>query len=384
MRSLTILAALCLAQPSNGGARRGTPEWRAMNRRVAHDRVRAQYLRDEEVSLLKGLTNIERRIRQRNKEKKRLQRRLSTLEARLDRLQSRRGISRTQLEGLRVIAGQRAAAMLRLRQASVGRMMARIVDPQGQYDPVAARQLRDRFRFAFSYDRGLLTEARTVDASVREIEDALLEERAQRATARAQLESEIQESELLKEERRALLEAVRTERKAAERMVRELAKAAHQLGDEMGRIHGRRPAPESVPGGFRAQKGRLPWPTAGRVEVTFGKRVDPRSDVVLVSNGIDIRARQNEPVRAVFGGKVAFADRFEGYGNMVVLAHDGGYFTVYAHLESFGGTVGGGMAQHQVLGFVGDTGSTKGPYLYFEVRHGRKPIDPLRWLVDDT
>ncbi|MEL6186271.1 MAG: peptidoglycan DD-metalloendopeptidase family protein, partial [Myxococcota bacterium] len=272
---------------------------------------------------------------------------------------------------------QRSAAMIRLRRTSIGRIVDRM------RDPVEAQQLRERFRFVLRHDAGLLKGARVADAAVVEAEEGLAEKRASRAVARAKLETEIEEEALLEEERKALADAVRTERVAAERLVRELVSASRRLEDEMTRIRGDAPAPEPARGGFRAQRGRLPWPAAGRVEVTFGKRVDPGSGVVLVSNGLDLRAPQSAEVRAVYEGRVVYAGPFEGFGRMVILSHPGGFFSLYAHLESFAVRVGHDVAQFQLLGFVGDTGSTKGAYLYFELRNGRTPVDPLRWLVND-
>lgn len=373
-----LLFALVLAQGQPADLpRRGTPEWRAMKKRIAYDRVRARYLRDEEASILKGLQGIERNLDARRKAMQKLAREIAALDVRLSALEDQRRFSKAALDEFRRQAGQRAAAMLRLRRESIARIVHRI------QDPLEAQQLRDRFRFVLAHDAGLLRGARVADAAVLEAEEGLAEERAARAVTRAQLEIEIEEEALLEEERKALAEAVRTERVAAERLVRELASAARRLEEEMTRIRGDAPAPEPAPGGFRAQRGRLPWPTAGRVEVTFGKRVDPGSGVVLVSNGLDLRAPQSAEVRAVHDGRVVYAGPFEGFGRMVIVAHAGGFFSLYAHLESFAVRVGTSVAQYQLLGFVGDTGSTKGAYLYFELRDGRTPIDPLAWLVDN-
>lgn len=348
-----------------------------MKRRIAYDRVRARFLRDEEASILKGLREIERRLTARKQEIRDLEARLAALDARLEILRARRAGSQARLSELRARAGRRAAAMLRLRRTSIARLVERV------RNPVRARRLRDRFRYVLEHDRGMLAAAREADEGIRAAEAALALERQAREATKARLTEEIEETALLEAERAALAEAVRSERKAAERLVRELADAARLLEAEMGRLRGQAPAPEALPGGFSAQRGRLPWPTVGRVEVPFGKRVDPRSDVVLVSTGIDLRAASGTAVRAVFGGRVAYADWFDGFGRLLVLAHDGGFFTLYAHLESFAARAGARLQQHQVLGFVGDSGSTKGSYLYFEIRDGREPVDPLEWLVDD-
>lgn len=248
--------------------------------------------------------------------------------------------------------------------------------------PVDARRMKDRLRFVLAHDAEMRGEARAAAARARAAEVALERERSAQAAAKEALKEELEDERLLEEERRALARAVREERRVAERLARELSAAAKRLEAEMTRIRGRGPAPEPAPGGFGAQRGRLPWPVEGRVEVAFGKRVEPSSNVVLESKGIDIRAELSAPVRAVFSGEVVYADRFEGFGKVVIVGHGDGWFTLHAHLSSFAASVGAEVAQHQVLGFVGETGSVKGPYLYFEVRRGQTPVDPLRWLAD--
>src|SRR5262249_15466529 len=100
-----------------------------------------------------------------------------------------------------------------------------------------------------------------------------------------------------------------------------------------------------------------------------------------VQKGIDIRAPIASTVRAVFDGDVAFAGWFEGFGRLVILEHPGGYYTLYAHLESLEVSKGMHVNAYQVVGLVGDSGSTKGAYLYFELRRGRDAVDPLEWLA---
>ena len=157
--------------------------------------------------------------------------------------------------------------------------------------------------------------------------------------------------------------------------------AARKLDAELDVIRGQGPAPAPAPGGFAAQRGRLPWPVVGSVEVPFGKRVDPDTGVVMTHKGVDVRARLTEPVRAVFAGKIAYQGTLDGYGRTVILDHDAGWYTVHAHLESFAGPAAAPVEAGQVIGFVGDSGSLKGPYLYFEIRQGKAAVDPHVWLA---
>jgi septal ring factor EnvC (AmiA/AmiB activator) len=80
-------------------------------------------------------------------------------------------------------------------------------------------------------------------------------------------------------------------------------------------------------------KGRLLLPVRGTLEKKYGPYVDQKLNVSLYHKGIDIRAPEGAAVSSVFDGKVVYADWFSGYGKVVILDHDGGYFTLYAHLR---------------------------------------------------
>jgi len=116
------------------------------------------------------------------------------------------------------------------------------------------------------------------------------------------------------------------------------------------------------------------------VAVAFGKVVDPRFNTVTVQNGLDLSAPAGAPVHAVAPGRVVHAGWFKGYGNLVIVDHGDGFHTLVAHLASMRTAQGEDVEAGTVLGTVGDSGSLKGPYLYFELRKGGKPVDPAPWL----
>ena len=87
------------------------------------------------------------------------------------------------------------------------------------------------------------------------------------------------------------------------------------------------------------------------------------------------------PVRSVAPGLVRLAGWFRGYGKIVILDHGDEYFTVLGHLEEIRVDVGDRVTSGDVIGTVGDTGSLLGARLYFEIRHGGEPQDPVDWLL---
>jgi septal ring factor EnvC (AmiA/AmiB activator) len=128
-------------------------------------------------------------------------------------------------------------------------------------------------------------------------------------------------------------------------------------------------------------KGSLPWPAEGPVRVPFGRRKHPRFDTYTVQNGIVIAVPEEAEVRAVHEGSVVFAERFRGYGLMVVLDHGGKHHSLYAHLTEAKVREGDRISAGQALGLAGAS-ETAGEGLYFEIRFQGKPEDPLDWLRD--
>jgi septal ring factor EnvC (AmiA/AmiB activator) len=131
---------------------------------------------------------------------------------------------------------------------------------------------------------------------------------------------------------------------------------------------------------FSTLAGSLCLPASGPITSRYGQKVHPKFGTVIMQNGIEIGAVAGAPVRAVAPGTVRFADWFRGYGNLVIIDHGGGWFTLYAHLANINVSVGQQVGKNKVIGSVGDTGSMTGANLYFEVRHHQQPQDPAAWL----
>jgi septal ring factor EnvC (AmiA/AmiB activator) len=129
---------------------------------------------------------------------------------------------------------------------------------------------------------------------------------------------------------------------------------------------------EPVTSGFAASRGRLLFPVAGRSDVRPARREGADGP------GLEIIAPHGAPVRAVFGGRVAFADRYGAYGRIVILDHGDHYYTVSGNLGAVDVRVGDELSAGERIGSVGDDGH--GPMLYFEIRHGSQTIAPQPWL----
>lgn len=368
LSALTLLAVAAPGGPS-------LPEWTAMQRRLAHDRLRVRFLRREELTVKQGLKELDTDIGKKDESIEELEEAADGTRDRIEELDRRIEGIEGRLAKLREAAGRRAAAMVRLRRTSLASVLDKATTPGD------TRRLRDRLRRVFEYDAKLVGSVRTASAQDREARTTLETELSKLQDTMDALEAEIEEANLLREERGALLDAISKERRASGRLLAQLLRTSRRLRAELGVVRGSRPAPERAEGGFDRQKGLLPWPVSGTVEAIFGKSVDPDSGMVVVQRGIDIRAPQSEVVRAVFDGEVVYAGRLAGLGRVMILDHDG-FYSIYGHLERFHARRGARVAQFQVIGLVGDSDSIKGAFLYFELRQAKDAIDPLKWLAD--
>lgn len=131
----------------------------------------------------------------------------------------------------------------------------------------------------------------------------------------------------------------------------------------------------------RERPKQLLWPVVhGRFERGFGLTRRLRKD--LPHNGVDIAAAAGTPVRAVARGLVVYSDTgLKGYGNCVMILHDGGVISLYAHNRSATVQAGQWVERGEQIALVGQTGYAWGPHLHFELRDHGQLRDPLRSFV---
>jgi septal ring factor EnvC (AmiA/AmiB activator) len=226
-------------------------------------------------------------------------------------------------------------------------------------------------------DRELIAETRRQREVLDVAERRIREQRIRQKRLTEQVRQRREEAEQARARQMDALKLIHREEALHRRAIRELRAARRRLAGVVKAIEGKRSAAR----GFRSWKGRLKPPVDGaRVEVPYGLRVDPRFKTKTRHQGVDIRAQAGAKVKAVYPGKVAFAEPFQGYGLLVILDHGGGYYTLYAHLGRFLVAKGDKVSQGKAVGTLGNTGSLKGPYLYFEVREGGRAVDPQKWV----
>ncbi|MGI9311523.1 MAG: M23 family metallopeptidase, partial [bacterium] len=128
----------------------------------------------------------------------------------------------------------------------------------------------------------------------------------------------------------------------------------------------------SIPNGF---------PTESTVITSrYGPRIHPVTKVRHFHNGVDIRAKGHVPVYATADGIVRAADHSRLSGNRVVVRHNFGFESYYAHLHKLQATPGDVVRKGDVIGLSGNSGQSAGPHLHYEIRYLGKPLNPSAFL----
>lgn len=200
------------------------------------------------------------------------------------------------------------------------------------------------------------------------------EERQRLTTRRGQLEGKRQERWALIEKLDAEMEGKQSER---ERLTRD----RERLQALFAKLSQQQEGKTTVPldgAGFAALKGDLPWPLQGRLVSRFGQ---PRAGGRLKWHGLLVQADPGSPVRAVFSGRVVFADWLRGFGHLAIIDHGNGYMTLYGHADRLTKSAGGAVEAGEVIAQAGRSGGVQTSGLYFEIRQAGDAVDPLGWLA---
>ncbi len=178
------------------------------------------------------------------------------------------------------------------------------------------------------------------------------------------------------EEKQRMLQRVQTQKDLYEQALKEMRKAENRLASTLAtttRTNGQKGQ------GFQLTKGKLSPPVWGEVVSRFRDSSANDGDMTF-ANGISIATGERTEVYAVYEGTVLFADTMRGYGKMIIIDHEGQYFTVYARLDAIRVRQGDPITQGQIIGTTGSTDTLFGSGLYFEIRHDAVAEDPLLWL----
>lgn len=128
---------------------------------------------------------------------------------------------------------------------------------------------------------------------------------------------------------------------------------------------------------FNSMKGKLPWPIKGLVAHGYGSERIPGK---LKRYGLEIRAKEGAPIKAIHSGRVVFADWLRGYGVLMIIDHGNGYMSLYGHNQALLKEQGDWVHAGENIATVGRSGGQSRSSLYFEIRQQGQTQDPIKWL----
>ncbi len=186
------------------------------------------------------------------------------------------------------------------------------------------------------------------------------------------------------EEKERLLRSIESEKRLCFQAIQVLEKDAFRLqlmaGWHQDQVGPPMPGDLESSGRFEAQRGRLPWPVRGTVASAFGLQRDGTFQTTTQNTGVEIRVKAGAEVVSVAAGTVLHSSRLRGYGNFLLLEHDGDYYTLYARLSEILVSPGDKVRRLQIIGRIGQDEPIDVPRLHFEIRKGKNSLDPLEWL----
>jgi septal ring factor EnvC (AmiA/AmiB activator) len=378
---LACLVALA-ALPVLVGAAAVDRDLEGIKKKIEKEKKGLSRLEDRESSVLDSLEKIQTELDKRTREIKLANSKLSVIARDLAAKQAEAERIADSIAARLELLRQRAAALYRWQRTGTP-----LVVLNGNVSLSRLMQRQRYLQAALSFDRELLAKLEDENRRQTELRDELAEKREELAEQKQSLGAAKQAIRKEAQKKQTLLTSVRREKQTRLRALREMQAAAQRLEKMMEEIARRalvkpRQLPSGPPpgSGLAALRGRLEWPVRGRVSAPFGKFRHPEFSAEIVRKGIDIDAPEGGEIKAVEKGRVVYAERFSGYGNMVILDHGERYYTIYGHLAEIVKKNGESVTRGEVLGRAGESDSLAGAKLYFEIRKDGHSLDPVPWL----
>ena len=299
-----------------------------------------------------------------------VRKRLAESDAALERL------SKERAAGEAALRKQRDVLAAELRSAYVGGRQEQFKLLLSQEDPAALGRMLVYYSYFGRARAAKIAEIQGIVAKIDEDARAEAAERERLAALEAESRQQLSAVDAARDERSRALKAVNAQIRNRNDSIAKLKREAASLEKLIADL--RRAMSDLPPTGgqaFEKVRGRLSWPVAGKVVARFGQSRGGG----LKWNGVLVEAARGTPVKALYDGRIAYADWLQGLGLLVIVDH-GGYMSLYAHNEQIYKSVGDRVTAGEAIATVGDSGGRSTPGLYLEIRRGAKAIDPTPWF----
>lgn len=349
-----------------------------LNKEIQKTQAQAQQVEKEHGSVLKNIEKLDRQLYQHKKDRKRIDQQIQEKDEELKNLTSR-------IENI--------DQHIRSHQSSIAARL-RLLYTEGRSGYLQSLFAAESFADMANRMDFVSWVARREGQLVQQFQEnldqlhALTEQQTQAREALLALHEEtdqsIQKISGLKRSKRTVLTSLSREKNLHERTLEDLQRSAEEVDKLVKELDQRfqlaqarlRQAPGKIP-----SLGSFLWPAEGKVVSYFGRQKHPTFDTFVNKKGIEIQVREGTPIQSISDGTVVYADWLKGYGLVVIVDHGTGFYSLYAHASKLMVKENDRVKAGHQLGETGDTGLAQEDTLYFELRKGTTPIDPLKWLA---
>jgi len=372
-RFLALLVCALAVVPAGATSESAKAEAQLRDIRAEIERVRSQVQRDaaERERLARRLRDAEQSASAARAERDRLRREQAERVQRRAELALEKRERETELEGERAaLAAQMRAAYMIGREEPLKLLL-------NQRDPARAGRMFAYYGYFGRARAGQIARIENFVARIAELDAELEAEQARLSDLETRQRGEVERLDKARAERGEVLASLTAEARSRaaslDRLRREQA-ALEKLLRELRRAIEKFPSDSKSP--FARMRGKLAWPTTGRVIARYGQT---RAGG-LKWDGVLLSTTRGAPVRAVYHGRVVYADWLAGLGLLVILDHGDGYLSLYGHNEQIYRKVGERVTAGDPVAAAGDTGGRSSPELYFEIRRAGRPVSPIPWF----
>ena len=251
------------------------------------------------------------------------------------------------------------------------------------------------FKALVKYDRQEINNYRLKIETLTDIKNTLEKEQLELLDVIITIKQQENNLKTVRQERLLLLARVNTEKKLYRRAIEEMEAASVNLTETLADLREklvssqksqkrfysspkkRRPGSYQA---FAAMKGKLSPPVRGSVTTYFGKNKQGKFGITTHADGIDIKTVAGTEIKAIYNGKVVYADLLKGYGNLIIIDHDHQYYSLTSRAAELYKKEGDIVSTGEVIGIMTESGGLLGEGLHFEIRHGTEPLNPLHWV----
>ena len=349
-----------------------------LQKKIAETKIKATKVKKKRGSVLKNIEQLDRQLYRKKKERNRIDAQLKEQDQKLANLNT----NITELG--KTVQTHRGAVIARLRLLYIEGRTGYLKTLFTAKTFADAANRMDYITWVVQREHTLVRQFQEDLTNLQLLKDQQAQAREALLSLQGKTRHTIKEISGLKRKKRLVLVSLSKEKHTHERTVEDLQRSAEQVDSLLKALDQRFRLAQSQlrkSPGKRPSLGSFLWPVKGKVVSFFGRQKHPTFNTYVNKKGIEIQAREGSPIRSVSAGKIVYADWLKGYGLVVIVDHTNGFYSLYAHASKLLVAEGNAVTMGQMIGHTGETGATEDDTLYFELRKGTTPIDPLKWLA---